>query len=151
LGDEDYSPSAANALKTRYGFAIAYQRDCGVYGLTDFGALALLNLPTECVEALGFLDASFPARRTLPEHPHIGERVAIRRPDSQLPNVNDLLLQVENRAVARSVWCSVAASLTSRAKGLLADRLCLAKRHYRPVISLRDRGTIKAILAEQSP
>src|SRR5262245_57805350 len=63
LGDEGYPPAAASALKhdldalkAEYGCAIAYQRERGVYALTDLGELALLDLRAECMEALAFLD-----------------------------------------------------------------------------------------------
>lgn len=78
LGDEGYPPAAASALKhdldalkAEYGCTIAFQRDRGVYALTDLGELALLDLPSECMEALAFLDASFPAGSALPEQAHI--------------------------------------------------------------------------------
>jgi predicted DNA-binding transcriptional regulator YafY len=78
LGDEGYPPAAGaalkhdlDALKAEYGCTIVYQRDYGVYALTDLGELALLDLPPECMEALAFLDASFPAGSALPEHAHL--------------------------------------------------------------------------------
>jgi predicted DNA-binding transcriptional regulator YafY len=78
LGEEGYPPAAASALKhdldalkAEYGCAIAYQRERGVYALTDLGELALLDLPAECMEALAFLDASFPAGTALPEQAHV--------------------------------------------------------------------------------
>ena len=73
LGEEGYPPAAAaalkhdlDALKAEYGCQIGYQRKRGVYALTDLGDLALLDLPAECMEALAFLDASFPAGAALP-------------------------------------------------------------------------------------
>ena len=78
LGDEGYPPAAAaalkhdlDALKAEYGCQIAFQRERGVYALQDLGELALLDLPPECMEALAFLDASFPAGSALPEQAHI--------------------------------------------------------------------------------
>jgi predicted DNA-binding transcriptional regulator YafY len=78
LGDEGYPPAAVSALKhdldalkAEYGCAIAFQRERGVYALADLGELALLDLPGECMEALAFLDASFPAGTALPEQAHI--------------------------------------------------------------------------------
>jgi predicted DNA-binding transcriptional regulator YafY len=78
LGDEGYPPAAAaalkhdlDALKAEYGCQIAFQRDHGVYTLQDLGELALLDLPGECMEALAFLDASFPAGAALPEQANI--------------------------------------------------------------------------------
>jgi predicted DNA-binding transcriptional regulator YafY len=78
LGDEGYPPSAASALKhdfdalkAEYGCQIAFQRERGVYVLADLGELALLDLPPECMEALAFLDASFPAGSALPEQANL--------------------------------------------------------------------------------
>jgi len=78
LGDEGYPPAAASALKhdldalkAEYGCQIGYQRERGVYALTDLGDLALLDLPAECMEALAFLDASFPAGAALPEQANL--------------------------------------------------------------------------------
>lgn len=78
LGDEGYPPAAAaalkhdlDALKAEYGCQIAFQRERGVYALQDLGELALLDLPAECMEALAFLDASFPAGSALPEQAHL--------------------------------------------------------------------------------
>jgi predicted DNA-binding transcriptional regulator YafY len=78
LGDEGYPPAAAAALKhdfdtlkAEYGCQIVFQRERGVYALIDLGELALLDLPSECMEALAFLDASFPAGSALPEQAHL--------------------------------------------------------------------------------
>src|SRR5262249_14421175 len=78
LGDEGYPPAAAaalkhdlDALKAEYGCQIGYQRERRVYALADLGDLALLDLPAECMEALAFLDASFPAGAALPEQANL--------------------------------------------------------------------------------
>jgi len=78
LGDEGYPPAAASALKhdldaltAEYGCQISYQRERGVYALTDLGDLALLDLPAKCMEALAFLDARFPAGAALPEQANL--------------------------------------------------------------------------------
>ncbi|GIV96357.1 MAG: WYL domain-containing protein [Herpetosiphonaceae bacterium] len=78
LGDEGYPPAASNALrhditalKNEFGCSISYQRRSGVYVLEDLGELALLDLPDDCMEALAFIEASFPAGATLPEHANI--------------------------------------------------------------------------------
>jgi predicted DNA-binding transcriptional regulator YafY len=78
LGAEGYPPAAAaalkhdlDALKAEYSCAIVFQRARGVYALADLGELALLDLPPECMEALAFLDASFPAGSALPEQAHL--------------------------------------------------------------------------------
>jgi predicted DNA-binding transcriptional regulator YafY len=80
LGDEGYPPAAASALKhdfdalkSEYGCAIRYQRAQRQYILDDLGDLALLDLPDSCLEALAFLDASFPPGGPLPEHASIRE------------------------------------------------------------------------------
>ncbi len=78
LGEEGY-PAAAesalkhdfDALKREYGCRIAFQRATGCYALDDLGELALLELPDSCMEALAFLDASFPAGSAIPEHANI--------------------------------------------------------------------------------
>jgi predicted DNA-binding transcriptional regulator YafY len=78
LGDEGYPPAATAALKhdfdafkAEYGCQIVFQRERGVYALTDLGDLALLDLPPECMEAQAFLDASFPAGAALPEQANL--------------------------------------------------------------------------------
>jgi len=78
LGDESYPTAAASALKhdldaikREYGCGIHYQRASGLYVLDDLGELALLELPDTCMEALAFLDASFPEGSALPEHANI--------------------------------------------------------------------------------
>ncbi len=74
LGDEGYPPAAQaalkhdlDALKAEYGCQITYRREFGHYELHDLGELALLDLPDAALEALAFLDASFPAGTALPE------------------------------------------------------------------------------------
>lgn len=49
-----------DALKIEYGCKIGFRRSSKVYALDDLGELALLDLPETCMEALAFLDASFP-------------------------------------------------------------------------------------------
>jgi predicted DNA-binding transcriptional regulator YafY len=74
LGDEGYPPAAAaalkhdlDALKAEYGCQIVYRRDAGGYTLVELGELALLDLTDVALEALAFLDASFPPGAALPE------------------------------------------------------------------------------------
>src|SRR5262245_54838288 len=65
---EDAYPQAAElavkhdlqALRDEFGCAIRYQRGQRAYALEDLGELALLDLPDDGLEALSFLDASFP-------------------------------------------------------------------------------------------
>src|SRR4051794_28917892 len=80
LGEEGYPEAAASALKhdfdalkSEYGCRINYQRSTGCYALGDLGELALLDLPDNCMEALAFLESSFPAGAGLPEHSGIRE------------------------------------------------------------------------------
>lgn len=74
LGDEGYPANAIaalkhdlDALKAEYGCRIVYRREQGQYALEDLGELALLDLAPDALEALAFLDASFPAGAALPE------------------------------------------------------------------------------------
>jgi hypothetical protein len=55
------------ALKAEYGCQLGYQRERGVYALTELGELALLDLPAECMEALAFFNASASTGAALPE------------------------------------------------------------------------------------
>jgi predicted DNA-binding transcriptional regulator YafY len=75
LGDEGYPEAAESALKhdfdalkSEYGCQIRYRRSARQYELEGLGDLALLDLPDSCMEALAFLEASFPAGAALPEH-----------------------------------------------------------------------------------
>jgi len=68
LRDDGYPSSAGSALKNdldalkqEYGCQIRFHRRMGCYVLEDLGDMALLDLPDECLEALSFLDASFPS------------------------------------------------------------------------------------------
>jgi predicted DNA-binding transcriptional regulator YafY len=93
LGDQGYPEAAAaalkhdfDALKGEYGCAIRYDRPTRRYILDDLGELALLDLPDQCMEALAFLDASFPAGSGLPEHANLRallERVLLLLPPSR--------------------------------------------------------------------
>jgi predicted DNA-binding transcriptional regulator YafY len=75
LGEHGYpeaAPSALkhdfDALKAEFGCIIRFHRGSGCYALEDLGDLALLDLSDTCMEALGFLEASFPVGVALPEH-----------------------------------------------------------------------------------
>lgn len=75
LGGQGYPQAATaalkhdlDALKGEYGCQISYNRVTRSYVLVDLGELALLDLPDASMEALTFLDASFPQGDTLPEH-----------------------------------------------------------------------------------
>ena len=78
LGDEGYPEAAASALKhdfdalkSEYGCQLYYVRKTQQYVLADLGDLALLDLPDQCMEALAFLEASFPRGSALPEQAYI--------------------------------------------------------------------------------
>ncbi|NTU78494.1 MAG: WYL domain-containing protein [Chloroflexales bacterium] len=80
LGEQGYPEAAAaalkhdfDALKGEYGCAISYDRPSRCYALDDLGELALLDLPDACMEALAFLEASFPEGSGLPEHANLHE------------------------------------------------------------------------------
>jgi predicted DNA-binding transcriptional regulator YafY len=80
LGDESYPAAAAialkhdfDALRGEYDCAIRYEHATRSYRLDDLGELALLDLPDPCIEALAFLEASFPAGAALPEHASVRE------------------------------------------------------------------------------
>lgn len=60
-----------DALKDEYGCRVVYQRQSKRYTLEDLGDLALLDLPDACLEALAFLEHSFPEGAALPEHASI--------------------------------------------------------------------------------
>jgi predicted DNA-binding transcriptional regulator YafY len=74
LGNQGYPPAAIaalkhdlDALKAEYGCRITFRRETGGYVLEDLGELALLDLSDAAMEALAFLDASFPPGTALPE------------------------------------------------------------------------------------
>jgi len=60
-----------DALKDEYDCRIVFQRSTKCYVLQDLGELALLDLPDTCMEALAFLEASFPEGAAIPEHAYI--------------------------------------------------------------------------------
>ncbi|MEI6179284.1 MAG: WYL domain-containing protein [Chloroflexales bacterium] len=108
LGEQGY-PSAApaalkhdfDALKGEYGCTISYDRLTRQYMLADLGELALLDLPDPCMEALAFLDASFPEGSGLPEHAHI--RALLARVQLLLPPVRQSQMRQQQSAVRMRV------------------------------------------------
>lgn len=83
LGADGYPTAAASALKhdldalkIEYGCRITFDRSTGRYIMEDLGKLALLDLPAPCMEALAFLEASFPSGMALAEHANIRELLA---------------------------------------------------------------------------
>lgn len=93
LGEQGYPEAAGaalkhdfDALKGEYGCAISYDRPSRCYTLVDLGELALLDLPDPCMEALAFLEASFPEGSGLPEHANLRallERVVLLLPPAR--------------------------------------------------------------------
>ena len=78
LGDEGYPDAAASALKHdldalkgEYSCVIRFDRKAAHYVLEDLGELSLLDLPDASMEALAFLEASFPAGAAIPEHANV--------------------------------------------------------------------------------
>ncbi|WP_129671430.1 YafY family protein [Candidatus Chloroploca sp. Khr17] len=93
LGSQGYPEAASaalkhdfDALKGEYGCAIRYDRVTHQYHLVDLGELALLDLPDTCMEALAFLEASFPEASGLSEHANLRdllERVVLLLPPAR--------------------------------------------------------------------
>ncbi|NJN15038.1 MAG: WYL domain-containing protein [Oscillochloris sp.] len=93
LGEQGYPTAAAaalkhdfDALKGEYGCQIIYDRQNRRYRLDELGELALLDLPDEQLEALAFLEASFPDGSSLPEHANLRtliERVVLLLPPAR--------------------------------------------------------------------
>lgn len=93
LGEQGYPVAAAaalkhdfDALKGEYGCRIVYDRATRCYALADLGELALLDLPDPCMEALAFLEATFPDGGGLPEHANLRallERVVLLLPPAR--------------------------------------------------------------------
>lgn len=104
LGEQGYPAAAAaalkhdfDALKGEYGCRIRYDRRTRRYVLEDLGELALLDLPDPCMEALAFLDASFPPGSGLPEHTHI--RALLERVQLLLPPARQAQLRRQHPAL----------------------------------------------------
>lgn len=93
LGEQGYPEAAGaalkhdfDALKGEYGCQIVYDRQSRRYHLAELGELALLDLPDACMEALAFLEASFPEGSDLPEHANLRallERVVLLLPPAR--------------------------------------------------------------------
>ncbi|RRR74576.1 MAG: WYL domain-containing protein [Candidatus Viridilinea halotolerans] len=92
LGEQGYPEAAGaalkhdfDALKGEYGCLIFYDRPRRRYVLQELGELALLDLSDECMEALAFLEESFPEGNGLPEYANL--RALIERVVLLLPPV----------------------------------------------------------------
>jgi predicted DNA-binding transcriptional regulator YafY len=90
LGEEAYPEQATialkhdlDALKREYGCVIRHTRGTGRYELRDLGQLALLDLPDTCLEALAFIDSSFPDGATVPAT--VAIRALLKRIEQLLP------------------------------------------------------------------
>ncbi len=104
LGEQGYPAAAAaalkhdfDALKGEYGCQIRYDRRVRHYVLDDLGELALLDLPDTCMEALAFLDASFPSGSGLPDHAHV--RALLERVQLLLPPARQAQLRRQRPAL----------------------------------------------------
>jgi predicted DNA-binding transcriptional regulator YafY len=84
--------------------------------LDDLGELALLELPDACMEALAFLDASFPEGSALPEHANI--RALLERMVRLLP--------ASRQEQHRSKQCAMMLDLAGRVPNRI-DRASLRK------------------------
>jgi predicted DNA-binding transcriptional regulator YafY len=130
LGEEGYPPAAEPALKhdldalrEEFGCAIRYDRTTRRYVLDDTGELALLDLPDASLEALAFLDASFPAGAALPEYAHVRAMLdqvlkllpAARR--KQRPQQSAVRLELGERPVGR-----IDAGVLSKVRRAVAQR-----------------------------
>lgn len=78
MGEQGYPESADSAfkhdldsLKSEFGCSVKYQRHTKTFVLQGMGDMALLDLPDTCMEALGFLEASFPPGSDVPEYANI--------------------------------------------------------------------------------
>lgn len=78
FGAETYPEAAESALKhdldslkREFNCKIGFQRATGRYILRELGDLALLELPDPALDALAFLDATFPAGSPMPEHANV--------------------------------------------------------------------------------
>ncbi|PDW01755.1 helix-turn-helix transcriptional regulator [Candidatus Viridilinea mediisalina] len=93
LGSQGYPEAALaamkhdfDALKGEYACQITYDRPHRRYILRDLGELALLDLSDESMEALAFLEASFPEGSGLPEHANLRdllERIVLLLPPAR--------------------------------------------------------------------
>jgi predicted DNA-binding transcriptional regulator YafY len=112
LGEHGYPEDATSAFKKdisalRHDFecTIEHHTDLDIYILHDLGIVTLLDLPDTCLDALAFLDTTFPAGSVLPEYVHVRELLetiqpfipAERRPKSTRPSA--FTLQVGRRGL----------------------------------------------------
>lgn len=112
LGADGYPAAAAaalkhdlDALKGEYNCRIVFQREYSRYYIEDPGELALLDITGDTLEALAFLDASYPAGSAVPEQASM--RALIDRVIRLLPARQLSELQVR-RANSRSQSTSAA-------------------------------------------
>lgn len=96
-GPDAYPPAAQIAvrhdlqsLRDEFGCIITYSRAQGVYLLEELGDLALLDLPDDGLEALSFLDATFPDSAPIGSYDRV--RLLISRIFALLPASRRALL-----------------------------------------------------------
>jgi len=77
-------------LRDEFGCIISYSRGQGVYVLEELGDLALLDLPDDGLEALSFLDATFPENAPIGSFDRV--RLLISRIFALLPKSRRALL-----------------------------------------------------------
>jgi predicted DNA-binding transcriptional regulator YafY len=134
LGEQGYPEAAAaalkhdfDALKGEYGCQISYDRSSRRYHLDDLGELALLDLPEPCMEALAFLEASFPEGSGLPEHANL--RALIDRVVLLLPPARQALHRRRRSAIRLGLGGGgrrIDAGVLARVKQAIAERRELA-------------------------
>lgn len=114
-GPESYPAAAESALKhdldslkKEFGCRITFHRAAGHYALEELGELALLELPNPAMEALAFLEASFPVGSPLPEHANI--RLLLERTVRLLPSER----QEEHRTQQNAVILSLPGKVPNR-------------------------------------
>lgn len=130
LGEHGYPLAAASALKhdldalkREYACTIRYDRTTHCYVLENLGELSLLDLPDHCIEALLFLDASFPEDAGLPQYTNVRallERIRVLLPADRMSDLAQqgfMQLQFPGTAPNRidpSVMATVRRAITQR-------------------------------------
>lgn len=127
LEDEGYPADASDALKhdldalkRDFDCNIRYHRPTGRYELASLGQLTLFNLSDEALEALGFLEANFPAGDALPEHANIRTFLyEVRRmlpPERQTRLQPDRVIQLDRASLGEN---RISATVMRKLRGAL--------------------------------